>query len=249
MSKITKLLTRHIMENSMQSIERPLFSPKTLQRENIDGRRLYTMETGEKFVSITTLLNYFNAPSIQAWRKRVGETEANAVSKKATTSGTRLHNAIECFLEDVDPSKYLQTEGDRSGYNNIVTYLKEHLDETWYVENMFFSRKLKVAGQADLIGVLDGVPTVIDFKTSRKFKKREWCESYFQQATFYAMALYEMAEIPVKDIAILISVNDGENFVVYKEKVSSHMNSLYDKVKRYHAAHELSTNEKEETVA
>ena len=249
MSKITKLLKRHIMENSMQSIERPLFSPKTLQRENVNGRRLYKMETGEKFVSITTLLGYFNASSIQAWRKRVGEKTANEIGKKATTGGTRLHNALECYLEGVDPSKYLTTEGTKSGFASMTTYLEEHLDEAWYVENMFFSKRLKVAGQADLIGVLDGVPTVIDFKTSRKFKKREWCQSYFEQATFYAMALYEMAEIPIKDIAILISVNDGEEFQVYHEKVSSHMGSLYDKVKRYHAAHQLSTYENKEEVA
>ena len=48
-----------------------------------DGRRYQTPE-GLELPSITTVLSILSRKSIAAWRKRVGEKKANAISKQAS---------------------------------------------------------------------------------------------------------------------------------------------------------------------
>ena len=65
-----------------------------------------------------------------------------------------------------------------------------------------------VAGRVDLIGEFDGELSIIDFKTSKRLKKREYIDGYFMQSGFYAAAFYEMTGIPIKKVVILITVDD-----------------------------------------
>ena len=53
------------------------------------------------------------------------------------------------------------------------------------------------------------------------------------QAAFYSMAFYELTNYPIKDIVILISVNKGEDFQVFHEKVGNWMKPLHSKIKEY----------------
>jgi ATP-dependent exoDNAse (exonuclease V) beta subunit len=77
---------------------------------------------------------------------------------------------------------------------------------------------LKTAGRCDLIAEYDGVPSVIDFKTSRKLKKEEWIESYFLQTTVYSMMFESMYKIKVPQIAILIAVDHEPPQVFVKDR-------------------------------
>ena len=61
-----------------------------------DGRRYQTPE-GLELPSITTVLSILSRKSIAAWRKRVGEKKANAISKQASERGTSVHT-ICCLL-------------------------------------------------------------------------------------------------------------------------------------------------------
>ena len=54
-----------------------------MMTENINGKRNYVTPSGKLYPSITTVLSELSKDSIQKWRKRVGETEANKVSGKA----------------------------------------------------------------------------------------------------------------------------------------------------------------------
>ena len=60
--------------------------------ENVNGKRNYVTPSGELYPSITTILGEFSKASIQEWRKRVGETEANKISGKASRRGTSVHS-------------------------------------------------------------------------------------------------------------------------------------------------------------
>ena len=52
-----------------------------LEVENGANGRKYLSPDGHKFPSITTVLGVLSRASIAAWRARVGEEEANRVSK------------------------------------------------------------------------------------------------------------------------------------------------------------------------
>ena len=67
--------------------------PKLTQL-NEDGVRHYVTPEGNKYPSITTVLSEYSRQGIMEWRKRVGNEEANRVSGKASTRGTKLHKDV-----------------------------------------------------------------------------------------------------------------------------------------------------------
>lgn len=199
----------------------------------IDGKRYYVTPEGSKFVSITTLLGHFKKKSINEWRKRVGKEKADKITAESSANGTRMHSGLELYLDGKDHKEFVKTTEEKNQFDCIRNHLDGYLQETWYQEVPLYSNQLGVAGRVDLIGLYNNSPTIIDFKTSRKIKKKEWIYDYFMQATFYSMAFYELTGYPIKDIAILISVNKGEDFQVFHEKVGNWMVPLNDKIKEY----------------
>ena len=204
-----------------------------ISTKTIDKKRYYVTPEGNKFISITTLLGHFKQKSIAQWRKRVGEKEANRITAESSSNGTRMHSGLELYLDGKDHKQYVETKEEKNQFDCIKNHLDNYLQETWYQEVPLYSNQLGVAGRVDLIGLYKESPAIIDFKTSRKLKKKEWIEDYFMQATFYSMAFYELTGYPIKAIAILISVNKGEDFQVFHEKVGNWMKPLHSKIKEY----------------
>lgn len=197
-----------------------LILPK-LERETIDGIRYYKVPNNEellKLVSITSITSHFNREIFVKWRKRIGEEEAEKITKAATSRGTDMHSLVENYLYNKDlPSvpplpdflfKVAKTELNR--INNIHS-----------LEGSLYSKQLGIAGTVDCIAEYNGELAIIDFKTSKKPKPREWIDHYFVQCCAYAAMLYELTEIPVKKFVIIMSCENGE-CVVYEE---------YDKAK------------------
>ena len=56
----------------------------------------------------------------------------------------------------------------------------------------------------DCVGEYEGIPTLIDFKTAKKIKKREWIEDYFLQGCAYANAHNVMFGTNIEQIVILM---------------------------------------------
>ena len=56
--------------------------------------------------SVTTVIGHSKKKSIMEWRNRVGEEEANAISKRASTRGNKCHKLCELYLENKSISKY-----------------------------------------------------------------------------------------------------------------------------------------------
>ena len=84
------------------------------------------------------------------------------------------------------------------------------------MEGPLYSKQLGIEGTVDCIAEYDGELSIIDFKTSQKPKPREWIEHYFVQAMAYGCMLYEMKNIPVKKLVIIMACENGE-CVVYEE--------------------------------
>ena len=68
-----------------------------LKRQNIDGARYYTVN-GRPMVSITSVTSHWNKHIFVDWRKRIGEAEANRITRRATSRGTATHSLIENHL-------------------------------------------------------------------------------------------------------------------------------------------------------
>ena len=88
------------------------------------------------------------------------------------------------------------------------------------LEGSLYSKQLGIAGTVDCIAEYEGELAIIDFKTSKKPKPREWIEHYFVQCMAYGCMLYELTGISVKKLVIIMACENGE-CVVYEERDKS----------------------------
>jgi len=189
-----------------------------LEREHIDGVRYYKIPDEEelvKMVSITSVTSHFNKEIFVKWRKRVGNEEADRITKAATGRGTDMHTLTEHYLKNEDLPKGLRPISDF-----LFKISKGHLnkiDNIHALEGPLYSKELGVAGTVDCIAEYDGELAIIDFKTSKKPKPRDWIEHYFVQCMAYGCMLYEMTGISIKKLVIIMACENGE-CVIYEER-------------------------------
>ena len=192
-----------------------------LSRETIDGVRYYSVPDNNellKLVSITSVTSHFNKQIFLDWRKRVGNEEADRITKAATTRGTDMHTLTEHYLKN---EKLPKVPPISDFLFKISKKELSRIDQIHTLEGALYSKQLGIAGTVDCIAEHDGQLSIIDFKTSKKPKPREWIEHYFVQAMAYGCMLYEMKGISVKKLVIIMACENGE-CVVYEE---------YDKTK------------------
>ena len=185
----------------------------SLDRETIDGVRYYDIPGESKLVSITSVTSWINREIFREWRAKVGNQLADKITKAATSRGTDMHTLTENYLLNKD----LPTVQPLSEFLFKQSKPKlDLIDNIHAIEKPLYSLKLGVAGTVDCIAEYEGELAVIDFKTSKKPKPREWIDHYFVQCAAYACMLYEMTGIMVKKFVIIMSCEDGE-CVVYEE--------------------------------
>lgn len=196
-----------------------MVSPIDLDTQNIDGKRHYVLPNGEKFKSVTTVLSEkLDKTALLEWRKRVGEEEANRISVQAARRGTSIHKIAERYVLNEDNYYGKEMPVNIDLFKTIKEIIDSKVDNVLGVELPLFSRALKAAGRADLIAHYNGIPSVIDFKTSKKLKKEEWIESYFLQSTVYSMMFQTLYKIEIPQIAIIIAVDDEKPQTFVKDR-------------------------------
>ena len=72
----------------------------SLNKETIDGVRYYDVPGNAKLVSITSITSWINREIFREWRARVGNEQADKVTKAATSRGTDMHTLTEYYLKN-----------------------------------------------------------------------------------------------------------------------------------------------------
>ena len=103
---------------------------------------------------------------------------------------------------------------------NRMRFLLGNIDNIVGTEITLYSDLLRVAGTADCIAEYNGIPSVIDFKTSRKPKKEEWIDDYYMQTFAYKLMFEEMTGVEIKQVVILIACVDQFDVQVFKKPAS-----------------------------
>lgn len=201
-----------------------------LERETIDGVRYYDTPDGQKLVSITSIISHYNREIFIKWRKRVGEEEANKISKQSTSRGTDMHTLVENYMLNKD----LPTVQPLSEFlfKQAKTDL-DRIDNIHAIEQALFSKELGVAGTVDCIAEFDGELAVIDFKTSKKPKPEKWIQHYYVQCAAYACMLYEMTGIIVKKFVIIMSCENGEVEIYEQYDKKKYINLLSKYIREF----------------
>ena len=196
-----------------------------------DGKRYYTLPDGSRLPSVTTVLGALKKDAIMAWRAKVGEDVANAISKKATSRGTNVHSICENYLNNkADYMKGIMPDAMEM-FLSLKPYLNK-INNIHYQEQALWSKKLGMAGRVDCIGEYEGELSVIDFKTSRKIKKKEDIEDYFWQTTAYSLMYEEMIGVPIHNVVIIMAVEDNQP-IIFKERVEDHIDGLVKAIHFY----------------
>lgn len=202
-----------------------------IQQINTDSGRYYN--TGENiYPSITTFLSHFSKDGIDAWKRKVGEEEANRISQRSADRGTRLHRACELYLLNSEIERNVfQNHMTEIMFLNMIPHLNK-IDDVMLIETMMFSDHLKLAGTVDCVARFDGKKSIIDFKTSGKPKEKHFIKSYFLQATAYSIMFEEMTGIAIPNIVIMIAV-EGAPTQIFQEKRDNFTKELLQWRKEY----------------
>ena len=189
-----------------------------LETETKDGKRFYVTPEGKKYPSVTTVSSFHSAKDIQRWRKRVGEETANKISTQAAVRGTAVHKLCEDYINNVEDYKEKHMPVNIQAFNSIKPLLDKHLNNIVMQECPLYSDYLEVGGRVDCIAEWDGVLSVIDFKTSRKIKKKEWIKGYMMQESAYCVMFEERTKIPIRQIVTVITVDNEEPQVFIEDR-------------------------------
>ena len=213
-----------------------------IQVNNPGESRYYITPEGNRYPSMTTVLSAGaseeSKKAIEEWKQRVGEEEASRVQNHAFNRGSAMHLIAELYLKR-DREKFVEawktTQPDaRENWVALKKILDRHLGAFYASEQMMYSDKYRISGTTDLIGIWDELFSVIDFKTSAKFKEQEDIGSYFVQGDGYGQMTLEQTGEEPQQIVILIAVDGLKEPLVYKEKFGRNLKKLAEVRKKFY---------------
>jgi len=164
--------------------------PKSV-RSLVNDQRHYELGD-EKLPSVTTILAATQSDekreSLEKWKARVGDVEADRIKNVAASRGTNMHSHLEYHLNGQGLLD-LSNEGQvaRNMADKIIKEGLNDLHEIWGSEVVLHYPN-KYAGATDLVGIYQGRDSIVDFKQSNKPKKDEWILDYKLQLAAYAAA-------------------------------------------------------------
>jgi len=225
----------------MTTFEHAPFGFPRLQQVNHRVGRVYQVLSGEhfrqKYPSITRVLGAKPKPELAAWKKRVGSAEAARVTTESTTRGTSLHILAESYInneaDQVATALPTLTDDVRQFWNDLSPWIDAHVQRVHGQEQDVYSAHLNVAGRMDLLATVDGDLAVVDFKTSRRPKKRDYVLDYFLQGCFYSLCVFEHTGQKVK--RIIFPIVSPEGLDIFETTPAVEFEGLRQRIADYYA--------------
>ncbi len=174
---------------------------------------IYKTEDGKRVPGATTITGLLNKPGLIKWANQLGleGIDSSTYTDKAARIGTLAHQMVQDHLQgnETDTTDFSAMEIDKAS-NSFLSYLhweEGHKVEPIICEEPMVSEKNRYGGTVDCYCLLDGVPTIVDFKTGSGIYNE-----YFVQVAAYRELLVENG-YPVEQIKILrIGRDETEGF-------------------------------------
>jgi hypothetical protein len=156
-----------------------------------DASHTYRLD-GERVPSVTGILKASGIINFDGIPEHVLET--------ARRRGTAVHHAIHYYNEhDLDLDAFTQDYPDYLGYLEAwQTFCLQRRFTAVLNEHRVASRRHRVAGTLDCLGLLDGVAVLVDFATGHPADVAK----NLQTAAYFALALESAADDPALDAFI-----------------------------------------------
>ena len=179
----------------------------------------------KSYLSVTGLTGKESEEGILEWRKRVGDEVADKMMREGAERGTTIHKFCETYLQN---EPILIPENKISEYYTFKAMKPElnNLNNIWGLEIPMWSDEYRLKGRCDCIAEYKTDLAMIDFKTSKKPKKREWLGGYFVQATAYVQMVKEQTGIDIKNIILMFGITNYNQCTIIQDKPENHIKEL-----------------------
>ena len=184
-----------------------------LSRVTKNHKRHYETPDGRQVPSVTTVLSATkDMTHLHAWRKRIGAEKAQQERK---------------------PGSNLIHQKAHTMANVIIDNGLKDVSEVWGSEVSLYYEEL-YAGTTDLVGVYKGEPAIMDFKQSRRLKKKEWVDDYYLQLVAYSEAHNKQYGTQIKSgrMFICTQANEYQSFDI--ENYDYWTDQWYRKLEQYY---------------
>ena len=192
---------------------------------NLEGKRFYHLGGDVYYPSITTMLGTTisteKATSLELWKKRVGSKNAKKTVDDACDRGTSIHTLVERFLKNEDLKEH-EFKPEHLTLFKSLKYALKRINKTYGLEVVLYSHILSLAGRCDFIGEFDNIISIVDYKTSTRIKNASEIEDYWLQATFYALAHNEIFGTDIRQLVILMGV-ENHLPMIFKKSITDEL--------------------------
>ena len=206
----------------------------------ITRKRVYVTPDGESLPSVTTILGATkDMTALNEWKKRVGEEQANQITREAAGIGTAMHSNLERFIAGMDrmPGNNLVHVQANKMADVIIENGFKDINEVWAMEQSLYFPGL-YSGTTDLVSVYKGNPSVCDYKQTNKPKKEEWIEDYKIQLVAYIMAHNEVYGTDIKEGHVFMCSRDlqYQQFDLWPKDFNKYQDLWLNKVEEYYTS-------------
>lgn len=213
-----------------------------IEQINAEDFRRYRVPNGLLYPSQSSVVGETQDKSfLEVWRKRVGDKEADRISAHAAERGTAVHLLSELYLTADDSFDLVKrkTMPDALANFNAIQRQLGYVSDVRAIELQMYTNKLRIAGTADLIAKWRGKLCIIDYKTSRRVKTREWIDHYFMQAAGYAVMWEEHTGEKIDELVILMAVDGQKECSVFVDEVPKNLKLLKEARLKFYEKHKL----------
>lgn len=169
-----------------------------------EGLRYY-IPPNEKssYPGVTSVLGIVTDNSwIKNWENRVGKEKADEKKEAARNRGVIIHAALEDYTKNKNPD---WLEKEYQPYWQSLQGFLATIEEDLLIEGFVWSRH-KYAGTVDRVSVINGIPHVIDWKTSNR--KKQNTKQYKLQIAAYTGAINWVYNLNINHGKIAIALPD-----------------------------------------
>lgn len=194
--------------------------------ERLDGATRHYWTPDGVMPSVTAVLGATkDMTGLEAWRKRVGDEEADRIRNEACARGEWLHGCVERYLEQGALPEYRW--GWNGWWQSIHGWLSENVTGTLVLEAPVYSPR-GYCGTLDAICEIDGEIVLCDWKNALRPKKPEYLEEYKCQLAAYRRAaehVYRTQHLHIQTAYCVVALDlaepqiirmDGADLMVYE---------------------------------
>ena len=186
--------------------------------KHVKQHTVYKLKDGTRVPSVTTYLKVLDKSNyLVPWANRLGleGIDSTKYRDEKARIGSLAHEMILSHIKGVEPDLYDYTPRETDLASNcFLKYLsweKQHDIKPELAEGQLVSEMYRFGGTVDLYGLVDDVPSLVDFKSGAGLYPEMW-----YQLAGYGLLLSEKGKEIGQRILLNIGRDETENFIEAK---------------------------------